>query len=412
VTYAVPGHPCIGEETVRLIRERAAASGMPVTVIGSASFVEASLAAAGVSLSEPLLIVDALRLSGMDLPAACTSYVSMTDAALLLYQVYDAAAASAAKLALLETRPDDLEVTVVQAAGVPGKEHVERIPLRLLDRIHADHLTTVYVPAVPPEQRTRSFADLVGVMSRLRGEGGCPWDRKQDHRTLRKWLLEECYEAVEAIDNDDLANLCDELGDVLLQIVFHAQVATESGAFTIADVIEAIVTKLIRRHPHVFGDGDADSPEAVVRNWEAIKATERGDRPAPESALDGVPVALPALNRAQEMGERAARVGFDWPDVGGVMAKIAEELEEIRDAVQSGDRAAVEREIGDMLFAVVNLARWTEVDAEEALRTMLGRFAKRFRHIEAEAARSGRAMSAMTIEELDALWERAKRGEG
>ncbi len=410
VTYAVPGHPSVAEETVRLISDRARSAGIPVEIIGSASFIEPALAAANVSLGEPLLLVDALALAGMDTATASTSFASMTDAALLVYQVYDADIASAVKLALLETRPDDLEVIVVWSAGVSGAQEAERIPLHKLDRVRPDHLTSVYVPAVPEDRRVRGFADLVRVMARLRGEGGCPWDRQQTHQTLRKWLLEECYEAVEAIDHDDLAALCDELGDVLLQIVFHAQVASESGAFAIADVLEAIVTKLIRRHPHVFGEGQAETPDAVVRTWEAIKRAERPDRPEAQSALDGVPTALPALARAQKLSSRAAKVGFDWPDAHAVLDKIAEEYAEIRSALDSGDEEAVKREIGDLLFAAVNLARWVNADAEEALHEMLVRFTARFRAMEARLD-AGRSMETMTIGELDELWESVKRDE-
>lgn len=407
VTYAVPGHPCLAEDTVRRLVGAARDHDHELVIVGSESFVEPTLAAARLIGPEPLLLVDALTLSGVAIPAACTNHLATTDAAMLIYQVHDAAAAAAVKLALLETRPDDHEILVIRAAGVPGHEEVEAMPLHLLDRARTDHLTSVYVPPLPAERRTRTFPDLVEVMARLRGEGGCPWDREQDHRTLRKWLIEECYEAIEAIDNDDLGGLCEELGDVLLQIVFHAQVATEEGAFTIADVIGEIVTKLVRRHPHVFGDGNADNPEAVVRNWEAIKKAEKGDREA-ESALDGVPIALPALTRANEISAKAARVGFDWPDALSVLDKIAEETAEVRHALATGDRTHVAHEIGDLLFAIVNLARWAGVDPEEALRDMLRRFARRFRDVEAQAAAMGRPLGDMTIGEMDELWERAK----
>jgi tetrapyrrole methylase family protein/MazG family protein len=411
VTYAVPGHPSMGEESVRLVLERAGRAGIRTEIVGSASFVEATLAAAGASLSDPLMVVDALSMSsghGAVEAADGPRWEDAPQAALIVYQVHDADAAAGAKLALLETRPGDLVVSVVRAAGVPGQEHVERVPLSRLDRIRPDHLTSVYVPPVPPSRRTRRFADLVGVMARLRGQGGCPWDREQTHRSLRRWLTEECGEAIDAIDADDMAGLCEELGDVLLQIVFHAQIATESGAFTIDDVVHSIVAKLIRRHPHVFADAEAADPEAVVRSWEAIKKAEKGRA---ESALHGVPLALPALSRAQKMGERAAKVGFDWPGPQPVIEKLAEELAELRTAFAAGDSAAVEHEIGDLLFAAVNVARWARVDPEEALRSMLRRFATRFQAIEAEAARSGRSLGEMTLDEMDAAWERAKLAE-
>lgn len=400
VVYAVPGHPVVGEESVRRVLLRASDQGTPVKIVGSSSFIEEALAAAGACLDQGLILADAASLDAVDLPP---------DVPALIYQVYDRDLASRVKLQLLRDRPADQEVVVVRHAGVQDEQQVLRIPLHRLDRVDADHLTSVYVPATPEEARRRTFGDLRKVMRRLRAPDGCPWDRAQTHATLRKWLIEECYETVDAIDRDDPDDLCEELGDLLLQIVFHAQIAEEEGVFDLDDVTDRIVRKLIRRHPHVFGDATAEDPAAVERNWEAIKTAEKGER---RSVLDGVPASLPALQRATELGERAAGVGFDWRSVEDVLAKVEEELEEVRLSLRSGQRDEIAREIGDLLFAITNLARWVDVDPEEALRTMLGRFVERFQRIEEAARASGRRVSEMSLEEMDAIWNRAKEEMG
>jgi len=412
VAFAVPGHPLVAEESVRRLIARAREGGVPVRVVGSASFLESALTALGLSLDGGLLLVDALSLphDGVGHPQGVSpggAIPPRVDVGLLLYQVYDRDIASAVKLALMRDYPDDWEVTVVRQAGVPGRECVESLPLHRLDRTSVDHLTAVYVPPLPPDRRKKTFADMVEVMARLRGEGGCPWDREQDHHTLKGYLIEECYETIDAIDADDLDALCEELGDVLLQVVFHAQLEAEAGVFTIDDVIERIVDKLIRRHPHVFGDvAVADSAE-VLRNWERIKRAEKGEA-APESLLDGVPSSLPALMRAMEISKRAVRAGFEWEKFEDVLAKMEEEIDELRQAIAAGRSEEVFAEIGDLLFTLVNVARWQKVNPEEALRDMLIRFTTRFRHIEQAARAQGRRLEEMTLAEMDALWDEAK----
>lgn len=250
-----------------------------------------------------------------------------------------------------------------------------------------------------------SFDELIRVMAQLRAPEGCPWDREQSHRSLRPYLLEETYEALEAIDAEDWARLSDELGDVLLQVVFHAQLASERGDFDIEDVVAGIVAKLRRRHPHVFGTASVSGADEVVDRWEQIKRGEAGceDR---NSALDGIPESLPALQRAHKLQRRAARAGFDWDDIAGPRAKIDEELAE----VAAADAASVEHEIGDLLFAVVNYARFLGVEPESALRRANERFIRRFRSVE-RAAGSAERLQAMSLDEMDELWEQAKTEE-
>jgi tetrapyrrole methylase family protein/MazG family protein len=250
-------------------------------------------------------------------------------------------------------------------------------------------------------------------MSRLRAPDGCPWDREQTPQTLRRYFIEETYEAIEAIDNDDPELLCEELGDVLLQVVFHAQLAAETGDFNVDDVTDGIVRKLVRRHPHVFGDVDVQDSAEVLRNWEKIKKDEKKHSEARrrDSALDGVPKGLPALMQAMEISKRAVKVGFEWGSLVDVLAKLDEEVAELRaelDAeTQNSDRVLAE--LGDLLFTVVQIARWNKLDPEEALRSMVARFELRFRHMEKRASERGKGLVDHSTAELDKLWEEAKR---
>jgi tetrapyrrole methylase family protein/MazG family protein len=266
---------------------------------------------------------------------------------------------------------------------------------------------------------SQRFDELVNLMAKLRAPDGCPWDRKQTHESLKPYLLEETYEVLETIDRQDEAKLREELGDLLLQILFHAQIAAERKTFTVEDVMQLLADKLVRRHPHVFGpkgDGTLTSDQ-VYSNWEQIKKSERRQSGRSESALDGVPNTLPALLRAFQVQARASRVGFDWPQNGEgvhqVMDKVREEIGELTDAYGAGKSEAAQRhledEMGDVLFSLVNLARFLKVNPEDALRRATDRFADRFHFVEAEAARTGRTLPSMTLAEMDALWEEAKR---
>jgi MazG family protein len=250
---------------------------------------------------------------------------------------------------------------------------------------------------------------LVQIMARLRAPGGCPWDREQTNASIKPYTIEEAYEVAEAIDHDDDRELCSELGDLLLQIVFHAQMASETGRFTVVDVCRAISEKMVRRHPHVFADTKVEGTADVLRNWSRIKAEERKDS-ADRSAIAGVPRAMPALLRGQRLGEKASHVGFDWPDTDGVVTKVHEELGELRAAMTTADPTAIEAEIGDLLFAVSQLARHLKVSAEDALAKSADRFTRRFHHLEAALTAQGRQVSDAGADELDALWEAAKRG--
>jgi nucleoside triphosphate diphosphatase len=266
---------------------------------------------------------------------------------------------------------------------------------------------------------SRDISGLIEIMAALRTpHTGCPWDLEQNFATIAPYTIEEAYEVADAIARGDLADLRDELGDLLLQVVFHARMAQEQGAFAFGDVVEAITEKMLRRHPHVFGDADATRADAVRGLWEQIKAEEKAVRAAQrgttstDGALAGVPAALPALVRAQKLQSKAGQVGFDWNDPQAVLAKIREETDEIATALARGDSKAACQEVGDLLFAAVNLARHLDGDAEATLRATNQKFERRFRAIEAALARHGRTPAQATLAEMDALWDAAKRSEG
>ena len=252
------------------------------------------------------------------------------------------------------------------------------------------------------------FDKLVEVMDRLRAEDGCPWDREQTHASLKPFLLEEAYEVLEAIDLQDDEELCSELGDLLLQVVFHAQIAREEDRFCAADVCRAIVDKLVRRHPHVFGDGRADSSDQVLANWEEIKREERSSRGEPASILDGVPRHLPALLRAQRLQAKAARVGFDWPHIDGPLDKVEEEFAELRQAWNRGDGEEVEEEFGDLLFALVNTGRFLDLCPEDALRRAADKFESRFRAVETVLKEQKKDIDEVSLKEMDRIWDQVK----
>ncbi|MBI3161233.1 MAG: nucleoside triphosphate pyrophosphohydrolase [Chloroflexi bacterium] len=304
------------------------------------------------------------------------------------------------KKVLLAVYPREHEITLVEGQ----KSQVESLG-DLQPSIFDFQLSTcLYIPSLGEGTSFESFAEIV---AHLRApEDGCPWDKEQTHESLRKHLLEESYEAISAIDSGDFPDMREEFGDLLLQIVLQSQIAIEEGQFNISQVIQGISSKLVRRHPHVFGDLKLDGVDGVLANWEKLKETERKDKGQNEKGLlDGIPAALPALSQAQEYQDRAARVGFDWPEIEGVLDKIREEIEEIKGAQNLEEVTA---ELGDLFFVLVNLARWRKVDAESALRGTNIKFKKRFGYVEQGAKKQGRNLSDMALEEMDALWNEAK----
>ncbi|MBN2524803.1 MAG: nucleoside triphosphate pyrophosphohydrolase [Deltaproteobacteria bacterium] len=252
-----------------------------------------------------------------------------------------------------------------------------------------------------------AFAELIDIIDTLRSPGGCPWDRKQTSKTLKPYFIEETYEALDAIDNNDFSHLREELGDVLLQIMLHSQIAFESEEFHIGHVISGLARKMIQRHPHVFADVQVDGEADVLKNWEQIKAEEKKDK----GILDGVPRALPGLLRAYRMGQKVGRVGFDWPSIEGVREKVHEELAELHDALEAQDADSIFQEMGDVLFAMAQWARHIGVDPEDSLRQCCNRFGNRFAHVENSVMVNNRSIREYSLDELEQLWKQAKENE-
>ena len=300
------------------------------------------------------------------------------------------------KKVLSTTYPKEHEITIV------GGGSSRTIQLEALDLAGSSE-TCLYVPPLGEGTSFESFAEII---AHLRAPDGCPWDREQTHGSLRKHLLEESYEAITAIDSGDFTDMREEFGDLLLQIVLQSQIANEEDQFNVNEVIQGIHAKIVRRHPHVFGDLELEGVQGVLANWEKLKEKERGKKKDGKGLLDGVPPALPALSQAQEYQDRAARVGFDWPEIEGVLDKVKEEIEEIKHAESDFELAS---EIGDLFFALVNVARWKSVDAESALRGTNLKFKKRFAYVEQTAKRQERNLSDLSLQEMDDLWNEAKR---
>lgn len=397
VVYAVPGHPFVAEATVPEISRRARADGLPVHVVEGMSFLGPAFTALELDPFPHTACVDALQLAAAHVPPFPPSVPA------LIAQLYSPAVAAEVKLTLKSLYPAEHPVQLIHAAGTPQVQ-IETLALDEIDRSPwIGQLTSLYIPPLGPATSFEAFQEII---AHLRAPDGCPWDREQTHQSLRSYLLEEAYEVLSALDEDNPEKMREEFGDLLLQVVLHAQIASEYGEFNMAEVLHGIHTKIVRRHPHVFGELKLQDTQGVLLNWERLKADERIANGQQEAGLlDSLALALPALVQAQEFQKRAARVGFDWPDIQGVLDKISEELDEVYSAPDAEARAG---EIGDLLFAIVNLARWHKVDAESALREANLRFRQRFSHIEQTAREQGRSVSDLSLEEMEALWQMAK----
>lgn len=395
VIYAVPGHPMLAERTVQLLLNQ---TEVEVKVAGGQSYLDDLFTAMKIDPIEGFQFVDGTDFRRNQLNLRNHLFVC---------QVYDTFIASEVKLTLLEDLPPDYEIYIVEAAG-SSAEKIEKVPLEELDhKMEISNLTTLYIPPVPEGYLHHTFSFLRDVMAVLRGPDGCPWDKKQTHESLRYHTIEEVYELIEAIDEEDDEHIIEELGDLLMHILLHSQIGEDNGYFTIDDVIQSISDKMIYRHPHVFSNVIADTEEAVLQNWEELKKQEKGkDR---ESILDGIPAHLPSLAKAYKLTSKAGKVGFEWGHVEEVWKKLREEIDEVAEAVREKYFTDVEEELGDVLFVLANISRYYKVNPEVALERANRKFVYRFQYIEKKLQEKNQTPAEASLLEMDAYWEEAKQ---
>ncbi|KYH28639.1 nucleoside triphosphate pyrophosphohydrolase [Clostridium colicanis] len=398
IVYAVPGHPLVAEKSVSNLIELCKKENIEIDILPAISFIDALMESLKIDPISGIKVIDAFDMENQILDKRLGTIIT---------QVYNKFIASEVKLKLLEYYSDDMEIYFVRAAGVKELESIRKIHIYELDRQDdIDHLTSIYVPK--NLEGTKDFHDLLNVMETLRGEDGCPWDREQDHKSLKRYLIEECYEVLEAIDEEDEDKLIEELGDVLLQVVFHAQIGKEDGYFNINDVIKGICNKLIYRHPHVFGEAEVSNSKEVLVNWDDLKKKEKGLETYTEE-LKYIPKNLPALLRAEKVQKKASKVGFDWKDVKPALDKIIEELKEVKEVYNSKNKGKIIEEVGDLIFSCVNVARFLDIDPEDALNYTIDKFISRFEYIEKKAKEIGTKLTDMSLEDMDKLWEMSKK---
>ncbi|GAA0439386.1 nucleoside triphosphate pyrophosphohydrolase [Lentibacillus halophilus] len=396
VIYAVPGHPMVAEETVRRLLEQ---TDVPVDVMGGHSFLDALFTALNIDPADGFQLTDgtAFHRHGLNYRQH-----------LLISQVYDRMTASHVKLELLEDLPPDYPVRIVEAAGSRQETLIE-IQLEDLDRSFdkVSNWASVYIPPVPESMLQHTFSRLRHVIAALRAPDGCPWDRAQTHETLRPYAVEEVYELLEAIDEQDDDGIVEELGDLLLQVMLHSQIGEDHGYFNIDDVIHSITGKMIHRHPHIFSNQSADTVDEVYATWDALKQEEKGDERT--SVLDGVPIGLPALAKAFKLQHKAAKVGFGWDEAADVLAKFQEEWRELQNAMVEQPTDKVEEELGDVLFVLANVARYYDINPEVALNRTNQKFVYRFSYIEKQLTNQGDDIWTAPFKKMEDYWNQAKR---
>src|SRR5690625_476223 len=394
IIYAVPGHPMLAEKTVQLLQER---TDISVNIGGGQSYLDALFTSLKIDPIDGFQFVD-----GTSFDRSQLDYRHH----IIFCQVYDRFIASEVKLALLEDLPADYQVTIVEAAG-SEMEKLTTMPLEELDHtLEVNNLTSVYIPPASTQLLNHTFSRLREIITALRAPGGCPWDREQTHETLREYAIEEVYELIDAIDQQDDEGTVEELGDVLLQVMLHSQVGEDDGYFMIDDVIKADTEKKIHFNKYIFAKAEANTVEKGYKNWDELKQEEKGTQR--QSELDGVPKSLPALAKASKLQKKAAKVGFDWTDVKEIWDKLEEEILEVNEAIDRKEHDEVEQEFGDVLFVLANLARYYKVNPEIALNRTNQKFTSRFSYIEQQLEKQGKDIKATTLEEMDQYWNQAK----
>ncbi|AWK50376.1 nucleoside triphosphate pyrophosphohydrolase [Clostridium beijerinckii] len=398
LVYAVPGHPLVAEKSVFNLIDLCKENNIEYKIIPAVSFIDAMIESLGIDPIGGLKVIDSFDIGNQILDKRIGTIVT---------QVYNQLIASEVKVKLLEQYNDETQIYYVRAAGIEGQESIRIIPLFELDmQEDIDYLTSIYIPK--DLKNKKDFNDILEIIEILRSEDGCAWDREQTHKSLEKALIEESYEVIDAIDQDDDNSLIEELGDVLLQVVFHASIGKEDGYFDISDVIEGICNKMISRHPHVFKDcHELNSSEEVLVKWDELKRKEKGYGSLTEE-MKGITRGLPALLRAHKVQEKAKKVGFDFDDVSFAINKVKEEIKEVIDVYNTENMEKIKEEIGDLLFSCVNVARFLKVDEEIALNCTIDKFIKRFDYIERATKEKGIKLTNMNIDEMNKLWETSK----
>ncbi|MBX7415983.1 nucleoside triphosphate pyrophosphohydrolase [Clostridium chauvoei] len=400
LVYAVPGHPLVAEKSVVNLINLCEENNIEYKLVPAVSFVYAMMDSLKIDPIEGLKIIDAFDMKNQILDKRIGTIIT---------QVYNQFIASEVKLQLLDYYNDDTEIYYVRAAGIKGEESIRKILMYELDmQEDIDYLTSIYIPK--DLNNKKDINDFIDIIDTLRGEDGCPWDIEQTHDSIKNQLIEEAYEVVDAINNDDIDGMIEELGDILLHVVFHAAIGKDDGYFNMSDIIEAISNKMVYRHPHVFGDKISIKSEDVLESWEELKKKEKNLETLTEE-LEAIAKSLPALTRANKVQKKAAKVGFDWDNAKEASLKVEEELKEVLDVYKTGNKEKITEEVGDLLFACVNVARLLNVNEEEALNKTIEKFIRRFSFIEEAANNSNKNLKDMTLQEMDKLWNKAKKVE-
>ncbi len=402
INYFTPGNPLVAEKSVEILIKLAEMEKIDIEIVPGMSFIDPIIVGAERDPINGLKILDALVLRPNQLDINIDNIIT---------QVYNRRVASEVKLAISEVYGDEYEIIFMDSSGIKGKEKILRIPVYKLDRLEGiGDLTSVYVPKMDKkEKKVYDIKDLLNIMERLRSSEGCPWDMKQTYTSLRENVIEEAYEVVDAVDKGDIDGLMEELGDLLLQVVFYSQISKEDGYFNFIDITTEITKKLIFRHPHVFSEEKVENSEEIVYNWNHAKFKSRNLENYTDRLKDIQK--LPALMRSYKVQERAGQVGFDWNSVDGPLEKIKEEYFEVMEALklfEGGDAQAIEEELGDLLFSVVNVCRFLNLNPEVVLNKTTNKFIKRFEIMEKKSKEIGKNLKEMTLEEMDVLWNEAK----
>ncbi len=398
IIYGVPGNPLESEKSVINLIKICKNQNIPYKIIPAVSFLDEIIRCLEIDPTDGIQIVDAFDVG---------EQVFNKRSGIIVTQLYNNLIASEAKIKLLEYYDDETQVFYCKGIGIEGKEDIRKIFLYEIDmQEDLDYFTFLYIPK--NNKMKKDIHDLIDIVDLLRSENGCPWDREQNHSSIKRAIIEESYEVCDAIETNDVDALIEELGDVLLQVVFHTSLGKDEGSFNMSDVIEGICNKMIYRHPHVFGKTNVNNVDEVLVNWDELKKKEKNFDTFTDE-LQGIAKALPALIRANKIQKKAKRVGFDWDNIEEPIKKVKEELNEVIDVYKSENKARITEEIGDLIFSCVNVSRFLKVDAEEALNKTIDKFIKRFSYIEGRAKEKGKKLEDMVLDDMDKLWNEAKK---